>query len=156
MSDRPRKLYRKLFGKIKREFGAFEPEMRTAIVGFGAGGPVSFLKVAGKPIYATCELCQYSRQIRSVDGIKFELVTRMRIGEDQIRRLFTGLGNLSQQARLGDRHTIDVSGLSGISALSIVRLKLFSTSRIGSRRYGVYEIVRAKAPNKSLERTREE
>ena len=142
-TSRVDKFYRSLFRKVEREFGAVEPETRTSIIGFDAGGPVSFLKVAGKPVYATCELSQYRDQVRSADGIKFEFLARMRIDEDEISGLFTGLGNLSRQARLGDGHTIDVSGLSGITRLKIVSLKLYSTSRIGLRRYGVYEVVRA-------------
>jgi hypothetical protein len=155
VSERYIKFYRALYRDVEREFGPFEGETRTAIIGFSAGGPVSYQKVLGKPVYATCELSQYSEQVRSTDGLKFELLARMRVDEDQIQSLFTGLGNLSQQARLGDGHTIDVSGLSGVSGLGVVSLKLYSTSRIGLRRYGVYEVVRAAAPNKSLERTRE-
>jgi hypothetical protein len=154
VSDRVRKFYQTLFRKVVRDFGAFDVNTRTAIIGFGGGGPVSFLKVAEKPIYVTCELSQYSEQVRSVEGLKFELLAKMRLAEDEIRSLFTGLGNLSMQARLGDGHTIDVSTLSGVESLGIVTLRLFSTSRFRLRRYGVYEVVRVTTPNKSLERTR--
>ena len=155
MSDRSRSFYQSLFRKVVRDCGALDANTRTAIIGFSGGGPVSFVKVAEKPIFVTCELSQYSEQVRSVEGLKFELLARMRVTEDETRSLFTGLGNLSMQARLGDGHTIDVSSLSGVESLGIVTLRIFSTSRFRLRRYGIYEVVRVTTPNKSLERTRE-
>jgi hypothetical protein len=155
VSDRLKSFYQTLFRKVNRECGPFDGNTRTAIIGFSAGGPVSFFKVAGKPIFATCELSQYPEQVRSVEGLKFEFLVKMRLAESEIYSLFTGLGNLSMQSRLGDGHTIDVSSLSGVSNLSVVRLRLYSSSRFRLRRYGVYEVVRAASPGISLGRTRE-
>jgi hypothetical protein len=140
--------YQALFRKLNREFGAFEADTRTAVIGFSAGGPVSFCKVAGKSIFATCELSQYPEQVRSVEGLQYEFFTRIRLAESEIYSLFTGLGALSMQARLGDGHTIDVSVLDGTPDLKVIQLKLYSRSRLRLGRYGVYEVVRAAAPKK--------
>jgi hypothetical protein len=155
VSDRVDQFYRALFRKLNREFGSFEANTRTAVIGFSAGGPVSFSKVVGKSVFATCELSQYPEQVRSVEGLQYEFFTRMRLSEAEIYSLFTGLGALSMQARLGDGHTIDVSVLDGIRDLKVIQLKLYSRSRLRLGRYGVYEVVRVAAARKTRERMRE-
>jgi hypothetical protein len=133
--------YAALYADLQREVGALGDETSTGIIGFGAGGPVSMVRVPGKPIHVTCELSLYPDQIPSTEGERYEFLCRIPLPDTQVQSLLTALGNLSMEAELGHGHTVDVSGVSGAPSLSVVTLERYSSSKIGQATYGIYEIV---------------
>jgi hypothetical protein len=135
--------YQALFAKLQSELGELSRETTTGIVGFRAGGPVSIKGGLAASVFVTCELSLYPEQFRSTESEKFELMTRLPLEEGQARALLTALGNLSMRAQLGQGHTVDVSGVSNVGGLTLVRLNHYSSSLIEEQRFGVYEVVEA-------------
>ena len=129
-----------LFEKLEASVGSLGDQTSTGIVGFSAGGPVSVLSVPGESVYVTCELSLYEDQIQSSQGMRYELLSRIPIGEEETHALLTALGNLSMEAKLGHGHTIDVKGLSGVPSLELVSLQQFSSTTIDDQHYGIYEV----------------
>jgi hypothetical protein len=146
MSGRYAKFYAVLYRKLVREYGPLDAKTLMAIIGFNAGGPVSLCRVRSRQLYVTCELCFYPKQIRSTEGLRFELMSRIRLSQQRMHILLTRLSEFSFQEQLGDTHTIDVSAVMQ-GGPKIVRLELYSMSRIKRRRYGIYQVVSARAPN---------
>jgi hypothetical protein len=135
--------YRMLFTAVQSEYGPFDPETMTSIVGFSAGGPVSLMTINKASVCATCELSLYPEQQRSSEGMRFELLSRGSFSTDTCRSLFTALGALSMDATFGAGHTVDVSGVIGPSGPSAVQLLLYSRATIGKEEFGVYEVLPA-------------
>jgi hypothetical protein len=133
--------YQALFRKLEWTHGPLDKETVTSIVGFSAGGLVSLSKLANKNIFVTCELSLYPEQKPSAEGLRFELLTIDSFDEDTCRVLLTALGNLSMNEQLGDGHTLDVRGVMKSAKPHEVKLKLFSESKIGNGRFGVYEVL---------------
>jgi hypothetical protein len=132
--------YDTLYRDLQREFGVLGDDASTGVIGFSAGGPVSMVQVRGRKIYVTCELSLYEDQVPSSEGERYELFCRLPITESQTQALLTALGNLSLNAELGNGHTIDVSGVSEAGELSVVTLRHYSSCKIGSLAYGIYEV----------------
>src|SRR5258706_5297153 len=118
--------YEALYKELQCEIGVLSDEALTGIVGFSAGGPVSVSRAPGEQIFVTCELSLYSEQVLSVEGERYELLCRLPIDDDETHSLLTALGNLSMQAQLGHGHTVDVSGVSGVSKFPVVSLNHYS------------------------------
>ena len=135
--------YRQLFRKLEWLHGPLDKETVTSVVGFAVGGPVSLCKLGSKKIYVTCELSLYPQQKPSTDGLKFELLSVGSFDEETCRALFTSLGNLSMNEELGDGHTVDVSAVLKAGRPQQVMLRLFSESKIGNGKFGVYEVIGA-------------
>ena len=133
--------YATLYAELVERHGALNDETISSIIGFSGGGPVSMCQIGQKDIFVTCELSLYPEQISSTDGFRYELLSSGGIGVNACRAIFTALGNLSMDAQLGDRHTVDVSGISGADGITTVGLKKFSTSRIGNEMFGMYEVL---------------
>ena len=133
--------YRLLFSNLESDLGEVSLETLTAIVGFSAGGPVSIKRVGSKHAFVTCELSLYPEQKPSSEGENFELLSRIPVTEAQLHTLLTALGNLSMEATLGHRHTVDVSGVSDAGGTSLVWLRHYSSAIIDGKPYGVYEVV---------------
>jgi hypothetical protein len=131
--------YEILFAPLEKEFGRFDSDTLTSIIGFSAAGPVSLRTNHSRGILVTCELVEYPDQQRSSEGINFELFTR-NLDENDGSTLLTAIGDLSLREQLGDRHRIMVSSL-GLQDIEMVQLRLFSQSQIENRRLGVYEVV---------------
>ncbi|MEZ5313479.1 MAG: suppressor of fused domain protein [Thermoanaerobaculia bacterium] len=119
------------------------PKTHTAIVGIGAGGPVSMIQVEGQQAFVTCELSIYPEQVPSSEGERFELLCRLPLAEDQVQDLLTGLGALSMEAELGDGHTIDVSAFEIRPSRTVVRLSHFSSAVVNGEKFGIYEVMLA-------------
>ncbi|MBL1272252.1 MAG: hypothetical protein COB25_007365 [Oceanospirillales bacterium] len=133
--------YDRLFSEIERCYGSFDDETLTGLIGFTGGGPVSLAKNDKQNLYVTVELSLNSDQTKSSDGLKFELLSVGDFDADSCQKLFTALGTLSLNAKLGHGHTIDVSGVLGGQGPSQVRLELFCKERMGLlRKYGVYRV----------------
>jgi hypothetical protein len=133
--------YEALFRDLQRKHGRLDDETVTSIVGFNGGGPVSLSKLEKKSIYVTCELSLYPGQRVSEEGLKFELLSLGAFDLLTCRALFTTIGNLSMQEKLGHDHTIDVRDVLQSGEPSRVRLQLFSECEIGGERFGVYQVV---------------
>lgn len=133
--------YATLYAQLQREVGALGDETSTGIIGFSGGGPVSMVRVAGRPIYVTCELSLYPEQVPSSEGERYELLCRLPLTESQAQDLLTALGDLSMQAELGHGHTVDVSGLGAGAGLDRIALQHYSSCQVGGAAFGIYEVV---------------
>lgn len=91
--------------------------------------------------YVTCELSLYPQQKVSSQGERFELFTRALRSESQAQSLLTALGNLSMEATLGHRHTVDVRGVSGAGGLTLVWFRHHSSANIDATPFGIYEVI---------------
>ena len=131
--------YAKLFEPLEAEYGKLDDATITAIIGFSEGGPVSIQTREASQLFVTCELSLYEGQKLSTDGIKFEFFSKDDFNEEQACVLFTALGELSMEARLGDNHTIDATHIAK-TGISIVRLHLFSRVMIEGVPYGLYRV----------------
>jgi hypothetical protein len=132
--------YEALYADLHHEFGVLDAETITGIIGFSAGGPVSMVQVPGKRAYVTCELSLYPEQVPSSEGERYELFCRLPVTESQAQALLTALGNLSQNARLGHGHTVDVSAAGEAGGVQVVTLRHYSSSMIADVAYGIYEV----------------
>lgn len=130
--------YERLFRRLVREQGPLANETLTSVIGFSAGGPVSMCRVGDGLV--TVELSLYEEQLVSAEGIRYELFSRIPIGEDLTREMFTALGNLSMTARLGDGHTVDLTHVLESPDVGQVRLRLHSRAGFLLSRYGLYEV----------------
>jgi len=133
--------YEALFAAVIEQLGVLSPSTLTAVIGFGAGGPVSMVQVEGQQAFVTCELSMYPEQIPSSEGERYELLCRLPLSERQTQELLTGLGALSMGAELGDGHTIDVSAFEVEPSLAVVRLRHFSSAVVNGERCGIYEVI---------------
>jgi hypothetical protein len=131
--------YAKLFEQLQRTYGALDGETIAGIIGFSAGGPVSMCERKAARLFVTCELSVYDEQMRSTDGIKFELFCKDDFDEEEARAILTGLGRLSMQAQLGDNHTVDLTPIEN-ARTKTVRLELYSKVTIEGTQYGLYRI----------------
>ena len=138
--------YTTLYAELVQRFGVLNDETISSIIGFSAGGPVSMCQIGHEDIFVTCELSLYPEQICSTDGFRYELLSLGGISEGACRAIFKALGSLSMDAQLGDRHTVDVSGIPGVEGISTVGLMKFSTSRIGNDMFGIYEVISIDLP----------
>ena len=136
------KFYTDLFSQVVNEYGELDPETLTAIVGFSGGGPVSLNKITSKNLFITCELALYPDQKLSTEKLRYELMATEFPDAEWCQSVFTALGNLSFNAALGDKHTIDISGISE-SGPKLIKLSLFSKSVINGENYGVYKVTSA-------------
>lgn len=136
--------YKEIFAPLEEKYGALDEDTITSIIGFSAGGPVSLSKIEDKKLYVTCELAVYPEQRLSSEGLKYELFSVGTHSDDWCRTVFSALGGLSLDAELGDKHTIDISGVvEGPEATDKVQLNLFSKTIIGNEKYGLYEVIDA-------------
>lgn len=131
--------YAKLFQQLENEYGKLDPDTIMAIIGFSAGGPVSMCERKAARLFVTCELSVYDEQKISTDGLKFEFFSKDDFDEEQARAVFTALGGLSMQARLGNNHTVDLSGIEK-ARTDLVGLQLHSTVTIEDVKYGLYRV----------------
>ena len=132
--------YEVLFAPLRNEYGTFDPDTLTSIVGFAAGGPVSLFQNTARSLFATCELSLYPDQCTSVEGLRYEFFA-VGLNASASRDLFTALGNLSFNATLGDGHTIDVSQVVEPHVASQVQLRLYSQCSLAEGRFGVFQVV---------------
>ncbi len=139
------KHYNALFAEVVTTFGALRSETMSAVIGFGAGGPVSVAVVDNKPVYVTCELSLYPEQMPSAEGERFELLFESPLNQSDIQNLLTALGRLSFNVQLGDCHTIDISGISPPEGPKLVSLRHFSSISTPTENFGIYQIIPASA-----------
>ena len=130
--------YAALFARLEEEFGKLEPETITGVIGFSVGGPVSLCQQRRSGLFVTCELSVYDEQKVSSEGIKFEPFSKDDFDEREARSILTGLGALSMEAQLGNNHTVDVSIAE--AGVNVVKLELFSNTKIEGRAYGLYRV----------------
>ncbi|MDZ4299006.1 MAG: hypothetical protein U0998_03755 [Moraxellaceae bacterium] len=127
------KLYADLFSQVVNEYGELDPETLTAIVGFSSGEPISLNKITSKNLFITCEFALYQGQKLSTEKLRYELMATEFPDAEWCRSVFTALGNLSSNAALGDKHTIDISGISE-NGPKLIKLSLFPKSVINGAR----------------------
>lgn len=136
------KLYSNLFAEAVKQHGKLDEETLNSIVGFSGGGPVSLSKIEEKNLFVTCELAAYEEQVKSSEGLKYELLSRGNRSAEWCHAVFTSLGAMSMDTELGDGHSIDISAISPEEEYaSRVELKLFSRSSYEGVDYGVYEVI---------------
>ena len=135
--------YDALFAEIVSTFGVLRSETMSAVIGFGAGGPVSVAVVDRKPVYVTCELSLYPEQVPSAEGVRFELLFESTLNQSDIQNLLTALGRFSFNAQLGDGHTIDISSISPPDGPKLISLRHFSSILTPSGSFGIYQVIPA-------------
>ena len=133
--------YEALFAQLASRFGPLDRATVSAVVGFGAGGPVSLSRIEKKNLHVTCELSLYPAQKASAEGLRFELLSIGAFDLLTCRALFTAIGHLSMEGTLGHDHTIDVRSVLESGQPPQVRLRLFSQTEIGGAMFGIYEVV---------------
>lgn len=141
-----KKFYADLFAKIVNEYGELDPETLTAVIGFSGGGPVSLNKISSENLFVTCELALYPEQKLSAEQLRYEFMATEFSDAGWCQSVFTALGNLSFNAILGDKHTIDITGVSE-SGPKLIRLSLFSKCVINGEQYGIYKVSPVQASN---------
>lgn len=134
-----KKFYTDIFEQIVNEYGELDSETLTAIIGFSGGGPVSLNKISSKNLFVTCELALYPEQKLSTEDLRYEFMATEFSDAKWCQSVFTALGNLSFNAVLGDKHTIDIAGISE-GGPKLIKLSLFSRRVIDGEKYGIYKI----------------
>jgi hypothetical protein len=108
--------YAALYADLVERHGALNDVTMTSIIGFSGGGPVSMCQIGKEGIFVTCELSLYPEQICSTDGFRYEFVSLGGLSKDACRAIFTALGKLSMEAKLGDTHTLEDESLGANKA----------------------------------------
>jgi hypothetical protein len=120
-----------------RRFGAVSPETIVPLVGFDAGGPLSFCVFPARspaPTYVSCELAVRRGQKASDLG-RFELLATSN-NEKWVRSTLSEIGRASFEFRFGHRHTLDIGAwVSPRDTIQGVLLEKVVTTRIGAEPY---------------------
>ena len=132
--------YKIVFEPIEKIYGKFDGDTLTSLVGFSMGGPVSMSSIKSKELFASCELSVYPEQKKSAEGFNFELFSIGHFNVEACRSIFTALGNLSFNASLGDRHTVDVSGVAEDASIGVIQLSYFGCSEYLNEKIALYEV----------------
>jgi hypothetical protein len=139
-----RDFYRHLFAPLEETHGRVADETIMAIIGFDAGGPLSFSvfqkPVDGSTTYVSCELAVRSEQQPSEFG-RYELLATSD-DEGWVRSVLSDIGRESFGCRFGDGHTLDIGAwVSSDAPIQGVVLELASTALIDGTPYGVLRCV---------------
>lgn len=103
--------YRQLLRPLEPDLGSADPLTITAIVGFDAGGPLSFCSFGRDgPIerraYVSCELALRDDQPPSAVG-RYELLAHC-ANEDWVRCVVSDIGRMSLDVAFDDGHSLDI------------------------------------------------
>jgi len=106
--------YAELFAPLEDRLGPIDRDTICAIVGFDAGGPLSFCTIGGKRdvrhvTYISCELAVRDEQRPSEHG-RYEFICTCD-DEEWVRSVISNLGRMSLETELGHGHTVDIGPL---------------------------------------------
>lgn len=146
--------YRQLFAPLEAILGPIDRETLMGIVGFDAGGPLSFCTIGcdrsdGFATYVSCELAVREDQIPSEYG-RYELLTTTN-DEEWALSILSAVGGMSLEVAFGDGHTLDIGSLVSPDAplQGVVFEKVVST-RIDQAPYGVLRCIGIQRPEMEL------
>lgn len=103
--------YDKLLQPVVTTIGEFDDSTLSSVVGFDAGGPLSFRTITesnsnSTKTYVSCELAVRQKQLPSSNG-RFELMA-ICDDEDWVRSVLTNIGEMSFDAAFDHGHTLDI------------------------------------------------
>ncbi len=139
-----RAFYSKLFRPVEEAFGPIDSGTMMAIIGFDAGGPLSFRTVGREKknefvTYVSCELAVREEQVPSDFG-RFELLCHSN-DEAWVRKVLTKIGQMSFETEFGHGHTVDISERVGSTAcLSGVAIERIASLEIESKEYCILRV----------------
>lgn len=137
--------YKQLFQPLESEIGPIDPDSIVAVIGFDAGGPLSFCtigKTSGADFvtYVSCELAVRDDQLSASFG-RYELLTLCN-DERWVRSNITALGHASLEMRFGDGHTLDIGAwIEPDEPIQGLVFERVSTSRIDGKEFGVMRVI---------------
>lgn len=137
--------YEQLFQPLEAEIGPLDRDTIVAVIGFDAGGPLSFCtfgKTLGADFvtYVSCELAVRDDQLPAVFG-RYELLTLCN-DERWVRCNITALGHASLEMRFGDGHTLDIGAwVEPDETIQGLVFERASASRIGGKQFGVMRVI---------------
>lgn len=140
-----KRFYAKLFAPLEAEIGPIDPLTISAIVGFDAGGPLSFCTIGAKRgeafvTYVSCELAVRKEQTPSDVG-RYELLCSCD-DEQWVRSILSVLGRMSLGTRFGPGHTVDIGPVVGPDAsIQSVLLETQSRTTIHGKKYGILRVI---------------
>jgi hypothetical protein len=150
-----RDFYRRLFAPLEEANGKISDETLVPIIGFDAGGPLSFCtfekRLNDAITYVSCELAVRSEQRPGEFG-RYELLATSN-DEAWVRSVLSDLGRESFDCTFGDGHTMDIGAwVSPAASIQGVVFELASTAVIDGTPYGVLRCVGVTRPELDLAR----
>jgi hypothetical protein len=115
-----------------------------AIVGFDAGGPLSFSTIGRQEdrefvTYISCELAVREEQVPSGHG-RFELMCHSN-DQSWVRKVLSKIGEMSLEAQFDHGHTVDFSEILGPdSNLTGVLLERYLVTEIEGKEYSIFRV----------------
>ena len=139
-----RRFYGQLFAALEKTHGPLDDQTLVPIVGFDAGGPLSFStfrkRIDGAITYVSCELAIRAEQKPSEFG-RYELLATSN-DELWVRSVLSDVGRESFDCRFGDGHTLDIGAwVSPDDPIQAIVLEMASTALIDDNPYGVLRCV---------------
>jgi hypothetical protein len=139
-----RDFYRRLFAPLEEANGRIRGETLVPVIGFDAGGPLSFCifekAIENATTYVSCELAVRSEQKPSEFG-RYELLATSD-DEEWVRSVLSDIGRESFDAKFGDGHTLDIGAwVSADAPIQAVVLEMASTALIDRVPYGILRCV---------------
>ena len=139
------KFYAALYAPLEDSLGSIDPETIVAIIGFDAGGPLSFCTIGNSPdaelvTYVSCELAVRSEQKPASFG-RYELLTSCD-DEQWVRSTLTQLGWATFDIKFGHRHTLDIGPWTEPEdPIQGLILERESTAKIDGNKYGIMRVI---------------
>lgn len=137
--------YAQLFSPLESKLGPIDPETMVAIIGFDAGGPLSFCTIGSTPdadfiTYVSCELAVREEQTPASFG-RYELLTSCN-DEQWVRSNITALGRATMDIKFGHRHSLDIGvWVEPGDAIQGLILEREATAEIDGKKYGVMRVI---------------
>jgi hypothetical protein len=144
-----KQFYRDLFTPLEATLGPISDGALTPIVGFDAGGPLSFCvferELAGARTYVSCELAARTEQTPSEFG-RYELLATSD-DEDWVTATLSDIGRESFDVQFGDGHTLDIGAwVPTDAAVQGIVFEAASSSQIDGVHYDVLRCIGVTRP----------
>jgi Suppressor of fused protein (SUFU) len=137
--------YMQIFASIEAEVGPVDPISLVAIVGFDAGGPLTFRTFGAKTgdacvTYLSCELAVREDQRPSEFG-RYELLATCD-DEAWVRSVVSDIGRMTLEAAFGNGHTMDIGAwVEGDDSIQGVVFEKAVSVRIDGESFGVMRVI---------------
>ncbi len=139
------RFYRTLFAPLEERVGPIDRGTLAAIVGFDAGGPLSFATIGrgrGTPFvtYVSCELAVHPDQKPNESGRYEFLITCD--DESWVRTIVSAIGRMSFDEPFGHLHTVDVGAwVKASDSIQGVAFEKFSEMEIEGKHFNVLRCI---------------
>ena len=137
--------YRQLFAPLEAELGPVDPMTIAPIVGFDAGGPLSFCTFRPGSdsrciTYVSCELAIRAEQQPSEFG-RYELLATSD-DEHWVHSIVSDIGRMTLEGVFGDGHTLDIGPwVEDGDRIQGVVFERAASVQIEGRSFGILRIV---------------